>query len=86
MSRVEAVLSQIPDCDEALRRLADVLQMPASCRRRTCRRERSCQGGFGPPCYFEKREFFAEAVRERMQDYRHYWTEEREKIAAILRR
>jgi len=30
MSRVRHYLSKLPDCDDALRRLADVLQVPAA--------------------------------------------------------
>jgi hypothetical protein len=86
MNRTEHVLSKIPNCDDALRRLADVLKVPAGCRKRACRREGCCQGGYGPPCYFEKREFFADALRERMYEYRDYWTEQREGIRAIMRR
>ena len=36
-SRLEYLLSKIPDCDDALRRLADVHRVPAACRRRPCR-------------------------------------------------
>jgi hypothetical protein len=86
MSRAQAFLSKLPDCDDALRRLADVLQVPATCRRRACRRERRCEGGYGPPCYFERRKFFADAVLEQMHEYRHYWAEQRASIEAVLRR
>ncbi|MBF9232578.1 hypothetical protein [Microvirga alba] len=86
MNRSQHILSKFPDCDDALRRLADVLKAPATCRKRACRRDGSCQGGFGPPCYFEHRQFFADALRERMQEYRDYWTEQREGLRAILRR
>jgi hypothetical protein len=86
MSRVEAVLSKLPDCDDALRRLSDVLQVPSECRKRACRREGSCQGGYGPPCFFERREFFSEALRERMHEYRHYWDRQRETMRAALKR
>lgn len=86
MSRGHHLLSRLPDADDALRRLADVLQVPFSCRRRACRRERRCQGGYGPPCYFERRTEFADAVRERMEAHRDYWEQQRESIAAVLRR
>ncbi|MGO4571690.1 hypothetical protein [Microvirga sp. 2TAF3] len=86
MNRTQQILSKLPDCDDALRRLADVLKVPATCRKRACRREGNCQGGYGPPCYFEHRDLFAEAVRERMHEYRDYWSGQREGMRAILRR
>ena len=86
MSRIQRLLSSLPDADDALRRLADVLQVPFSCRKRACRRERRCQGGHGPPCYFERRNEFADAVREHMDAHRDYWEQQRESIAAVLKR
>jgi hypothetical protein len=86
MSRIERVLSKLPDCEEALRRLADVLQMPAACRKRACRREGRCQGGYGPPWYFEKRDVFADSIREGMRDHRDYWDRQRESLRTLLRR
>ena len=86
MSRTQAFLSRLPDPDAALRSLADVLRVPETCRRRACRQERRCQGGFGPPCYFEKRTLFADAVREHMHEHRYFWDEQRERIEAVLRR
>ena len=85
-SRTERVLFKLPDCDDTLRRLADVLRVPPECRRRACRREGSCQGGYGPSCFFEKREFFADAPRDNMHDYRQLWTEQRAMLRASLRR
>ena len=43
MSRVRHYLSTLPDCDDALRRLADVLQVPATCRKSACRRAERCR-------------------------------------------
>ncbi|MGO4705514.1 hypothetical protein AB4072_07035 [Microvirga sp. 2MCAF38] len=57
MSRVQATLSKLPDCDDTLRRLADILGVPSTCRKRACRIEGTCQGGYGPPCFFARREF-----------------------------
>jgi hypothetical protein len=75
--RTDAILSRLPDPDDALRRLADVLRVHETCRKRACRREECCQGGYGPPCYFEKRAFFTEAVGERMHEYRERWASAR---------
>ncbi len=86
MSRVESILSKLPDCDDALRRLSDVLQIPLTCRKSKCRREGLCQGGYGPPCYFENREDFVAGVREQMQEYRDYWSKQKETMRAVLRR
>lgn len=86
MSRVESILSKFPDCDDALRRLADVLQVPLTCRKNRCRREGLCQGGYGPPCYFENRHVFVDGVAEQMQEHRDYWNRQRETIRAALRR
>ena len=76
----------MPDCDDALRRLADVLRMPETCRRRGCREAGGCQGGYGPPCYFEHRAFFAEAFGEHMHEYRQLWAAHRDTVRAALRR
>lgn len=83
--RTDRILSQLPDPDDALRRLADVLRVPETCRKRACRTEGSCQGGFGPPCYFEKRALFTEAVGERMHEYRERWAATRATLRASLR-
>lgn len=85
MKRVDRILSKIPDCDDALRRLSNVLKIPLKCRKRTCRSEGCCQGGYGPPCYFEHRSVFTEAVHGEMHEYRDYWTEQRESLRAFLR-
>ncbi|PVE23519.1 hypothetical protein DC522_15355 [Microvirga sp. KLBC 81] len=85
MSRVRHYLSTLPDCDDALRRLADVLDVPATCRKHACRRAERCQGGYGPPCYFERRKFFADAVLDAMPEYRTRWAERRRSIAALFR-
>jgi hypothetical protein len=86
MSRMQTILSQIPDCDDALQRLANVLQVPSRCRRRGCRIERQCQGGYGPPCFFERREFFSDALRDNMHEHREFWDSQRETMRAMLRR
>lgn len=75
-----------PDCDDTLRRLADVLQIPLTCRRKSCRREGECQGGYGPPCYFEHHGVFVEGVRAQMQEYREYWGQQRKAVPSALRR
>ncbi len=85
MSRVRHYLSTLPDCDDALRRLADVLQVHATCRKRTCRREERCQGGYGPPCYFDRRKFFADAVLDDMHTYRQRCDERRRSVEALFR-
>ncbi|WP_457094871.1 hypothetical protein [Microvirga sp. P5_D2] len=85
-SRSEAFLSRIPNPDDALRRLADVLRMPSECRKRACRVEGCCQGGYGPPCFFARREFFSDALRDHMPEYRDLWDEHRETIRQTLRR
>jgi hypothetical protein len=86
MSRAQAFLDRLPNPDEALRSLSDVLQVPLSCRKRACRRERRCQGGYGPPCYFAHRKLFSVAVREGMREFRQYWDEQRRSIEAVMRR
>ena len=85
-SRAEAILSKLPDCDDTLRRLSDVLQIPLTCRRRRCQRDGLCQGGYGPPCYFENRQDFADGVLGQMQEYREYWDRQRATLRAALRR
>jgi hypothetical protein len=47
------------------------------CRKRPCRRNGSCQGGFGPPCYLQQRNLFADAVRYEMDEYRAHWNGQR---------
>jgi hypothetical protein len=84
-SRTDFALSRVPDPDDALRRLADVLRMPAECRKRTCRIEGRCQGGYGPPCFFEQREFFSDALRDRMPEYRDIWEEHRTTVRQMMR-
>jgi hypothetical protein len=85
MSRVRPLLDELPDCDDTLRRLADVLQMPLTCRQSRCRRRGRCQGGYGPPCYFEARGDFVAGVREQMQEYRDYWLDRRRSVEAHFR-
>jgi hypothetical protein len=86
MKRFHPTLSELPDCDDTLRRLADVLQVPLTCRRTRCRRTGQCQGGFGPPCYRECRRAFVDGVREQMQEYREYWHDRYRTIQAEERR
>ena len=86
MSRAESPSPFLPDCDDALRRLADVLQIPLTCRKTRCRHEGFCQGGFGPPCYFENHGEFVAGVREQMQEYREYWGAKRRSAKAGVRR
>ncbi|WP_445503144.1 hypothetical protein [Microvirga sp. G4-2] len=86
MSRIHPMLHALPDCDDVLRRLADVLQIPLTCRNARCRRKGLCQGGYGPPCYFESRQDFVKGVGEQMQEYRAFWHERRETLKASLRR
>jgi hypothetical protein len=85
MSRARQYLSTLPDCDDALRRLADVLHVPATCRKRGCRKAERCQGGYGPPCYFDRRKFFADAVLDDMHAYRTDWDARRRSIEAMFR-
>lgn len=85
MNRVRILLSRMPDADDALRRLADVIQAPATCRKRMCRNERRCQGGFGPPCYLEDRKRFADAVLEEMHEHREFWIDRRASFETALR-
>ena len=56
-------LSGMPDFDDTLRRLSDLLRAYKICRKRTCRFNEGCQGGYGPPCYLQQRNLFADAVR-----------------------
>ena len=86
MKRHHPILSDLPDCDDTLRRLADVLQMPLACRRNGCRRKGSCQGGYGPPCYLEDRQAFVKGVRDKMQEYREFWHDRHRAIQAEERR
>jgi hypothetical protein len=85
MSRVRTILSRMPDADDALRRLADVIQVPETCRKRACRSHGRCQGGYGPPCYFENRKRFADAVLEDMHQHREFWVSQRASCEAALR-
>jgi hypothetical protein len=85
MSRVRTILARMPDADDVLRRLADVIQVPQTCRRRMCRNQGRCQGGYGPPCYFEDRKRFADAVLEDMHGYREFWIAQRTSFEAVLR-
>lgn len=85
MPRNSRLFSRLPDCDDTLRRLADLLQIPYTCRRRKCRRTVQCQGGYGPPCYFEQRITFTERVHEHMQEYRAFWKAQRETVVSNLR-
>ena len=85
MSPIKTILSAVPDTDDVLRRLADLIRMPETCRRRACTRALRCRGGYGPPCYFAGRESFAEAVRERMHEVRDHWDRQRRSLEALLR-
>jgi|UPI00055C840D hypothetical protein len=85
MSRIQNILSRVPDADDVLRRLADVIQVPQTCRRRMCRNQGRCQGGYGPPCYFENRKRFADAVLEEMHEHREVWIKERASLEALFR-
>jgi hypothetical protein len=84
MAHSSRILSRLPDCDDTLRRLADVLQIPITCRRRICRRKGVCQGGYGPPCYFDQKPAFTQGVHEHMQEYREFWKTRRDSIVANL--
>jgi len=86
MSRVPPRYDGYPDCDDTLRRLADVLQIPLTCRQSRCQRRGECQGGYGPPCYFENHRDFVAGVREQMQEYREYWDRQRRTMRALSRR
>ncbi|SCY66085.1 hypothetical protein SAMN02927923_01865 [Microvirga guangxiensis] len=86
MSRASFPFPVVPDCDDTLRRLADVLQIPLTCRNHRCRRAGQCQGGYGPPCYFENHGDFVAGVREQMPEYREYWSAQRRTAKAALRR
>jgi hypothetical protein len=86
MSRVRTVLASLPDADDVMRRLANVIQAPSSCRRRGCRTVGYCGGGFGPPCFLENRKRFADAVLEEMNEHREHWLKYRASLEALLRR
>ena len=86
MKRFHPLLSDLPDCDDTLRRLADVMQMSLACRRSRCRRRGACQGGFGPPCYLEDQRAFVKGVGEQMPEYREYWHDRYRSIQAEERR
>ncbi len=81
----EIPLSDIPDCDDTLRRLSDLLRMHMICRKRACRRNESCQGGYGPPCYLERRHLFAEGIEE-IDLYRAHWDNMRKRVQHKLSR
>jgi len=70
-------LCNMPDFDDTMRRLSDLLRTHRICRRRTCRWNESCQGGFGPPCYLQHRQLFADAVRYELDEYRIFWGNQR---------
>jgi hypothetical protein len=72
-------LFDMPDFDDTLCRLSNLLMAHRICRQRTCRRNESCQGGFGPPCHLQQRILFADAVRYELDEYRAYWNEQRRK-------
>ena len=78
----DVTLFDMPDFDDTLVRLANLLMMHKICRRRTCRWHEGCQGGFGPPCYLQQRHLFADAVRYELDDYRAFWTEQRRRAKA----
>ncbi|MGO4386377.1 hypothetical protein AB4Y85_02475 [Microvirga sp. 2YAF29] len=80
MSRAVSSEPEFPDCDDTLRRLANVLQIPLTCRRQRCRRGGQCEGGYGPPCYFENHRDFVAGVREQMPEYRDYWSTKRQEM------
>jgi hypothetical protein len=86
MKRFHPILSELPDCDDTLRRLADVLQVPLTCRKTRCWRAGQCQGGYGTPCYLESREAFVKGVRDQMPEYREFWYRQHQAIKAEERR
>ncbi|MEE1613834.1 hypothetical protein [Microvirga sp. CF3016] len=79
-------LFDMPDFDDTLRRLSDLLMAHRICRRRTCRKNEGCQGGYGPPCYLQQRQLFADAVRFELDEYREFWHRQRAVAKAALRR
>jgi hypothetical protein len=85
MRRARLILDNLPDPDDALRRLSNVLEVPVTCRKRACRRDRRCLGGYGPPCFFERRKQFADAVLEGLHERRAFWDEQRARIEAVMR-
>lgn len=78
MNRAVSPDPAFPDCDDTLRRLSDVLQIPLTCRKQRCRRKGQCQGGYGPPCFLENREDFVTGVREQIPEYRDFWSTKRQ--------
>ena len=70
-------LHGIADPSDLMRQLSDLFCLPFGCRRRACRRAERCQGGEGPPCFHEHREFFAEAMRAGLRDIRRFWKRQR---------
>jgi hypothetical protein len=45
-------------------------ELPPAARRGEC-----SQGGYGPPCFFERRTFSADVLCDDMRDYRESWAE-----------
>ena len=72
-------LFDMPDFDDTLKRLSDLIMAHKICRRRTCRKNEGYQGGFGPPCYLQQRGLFADAVLYELDEYRAYWGEQRKR-------
>ncbi|MBA1158453.1 MULTISPECIES: hypothetical protein [Microvirga] len=72
-------LFTMPDFDDTLRRLSDVFLMHRICRRRACQKNESCQGGFGPPCYLQRRHLFADALLYELDEYRAFWRDQRQR-------
>lgn len=72
-------LFAMPDFDDTLRRLSDLLMAYKICRKRACQREECCQGGYGPPCFLQQRNLFADAIRYELDEYRLYWSEQRKR-------
>ena len=77
-------LPNLPDCDDTLRRLSDLLLMPETCRRTACRKAMRCQGGYGPPCFLEHHRVFARSLLMEMGYYRNHWDMERDRIETAL--
>ena len=75
-------LFDMPDFDDTLRRLSNLLMAHKICRKRACRWNESCQGRYGPPCYLQQRNLFADAVRCELDEYRAFWYEQRRKAKA----
>jgi hypothetical protein len=84
MRRTRPFLPNLPDCDDTLRRLSDVLMFPETCRKIACRKAMRCQGGYGPPCFLEHHRIFARALLEQIGHCRDHWDRERDRIEAAL--